>query len=186
MAEKIQMVTPKFRVAFASLFTPKDRNGKEKYEITMLFDESPKELKAKAIEVLTEAFGAEKIEKFKKREKVSIPFKDGNTKDLDNYPFFEDTVVAPASSQFQPGLIDGKRQPILDQEDFYNGCYARAQVSFYTWEFQGKIGVSMNLLNVQKMAEGERLGGGRVKAEDVFDAVESDDDSAENNEGDDW
>lgn len=187
MADQKRMITPKFRVAFASLFSPKERNGKEKYEVTMLFDEMPKELKKEAIAVLEESFPANKIEKLKKQGKVGLPFRDGNEKDLDKYPFFEDKTVSSASTLFQVGIIDGKRQPILDADEFYNGCYARAQISFYSWEFQGKIGVSMNLLNVQKMGEGESLGGGRVKAEDVFDAIESDDtDDSSSDDGDDW
>ena len=58
-----------------------------------------------------------------------------------------------------------------------SNCFARASVTVYPWEFQGKKGVSFNLCSVQKVSEGDKLGG-RVDASDEFSELPSDDDSS--------
>lgn len=60
----------------------------------------------------------------------------------------------------------------------YGGCYCIAQVNAYAWEYteKGKVmkrGVSLGLMNLMKVRDGERLGGGkRISAEDAFADVE--------------
>jgi len=166
MSKEHKVVTPKFIASFPALFRTKEFNGKDKYQLTMVFEKGTdiSSLKELVKEVATEEFGSIKG--------IETPFKDGNKKDLAKYPNFENTVYVQASTQFPVGIVDQKRQPILDEEEFYAGVIARAQISAYSWTYQKRKGISFNLMNVQKLAEGERLGSSK-SAEDVFDIVET-------------
>ena len=56
----------------------------------------------------------------------------------------------------------------------YSGCYGRISVNFYGFNSNGNHGIAAGLGNIQKLRDGESLGG-RTNAEDDFDAVEVDD-----------
>jgi hypothetical protein len=169
MTDVVKIVTPNFITSFPAVFTPKEFNGKEKYSVLMLFDKGDdiSALKKLAKDAAVEKWG-------KVPTPFKSPFRDGDTeKDLEKYPAFENKIFVSAGSLFQPGLVDQKRQPILDETEFYAGCVARASVTVYCWEFQGKKGVSFNLVNLQKVAEGEKLSG-RTDAADEFGEIETD------------
>jgi len=160
-----RVMSPKFRVAFAKVFTPDAEN--DKYSLAMLFDNNTdiSELKELVKNVVADKYGNKVPKKF------MYPFKDGNEQDTEAYPFFKNQTIVNASTKFKIGLVDEDVNPIIDQSEFYNGCYARATLSAYCWEFKGKAGVSFNVQNVQKVGDGERLGGA-VTAEQEFEAVE--------------
>ena len=178
MANKLH--TPKFRVSFPSVFEATQINGqgKSKYRITMLFDlaeiaKDPAEqarwdaIKAELDPTLLKKFGSIPADYAK-------PFIDGNTmKKAETgviYEGHEGMVVVRAASEDRPGLVDQNVQPIMDQSDFYGGCYARATVNMFAWEYMNKKGVSVGIQNIQKLADGETFSG-KTKAEDDFAAV---------------
>jgi len=171
MSEKI--VTPNFVVSFPHVFKPTENDdGKEYYDLVMVWDKSEdlSALKKLAKEAIEEKWGE------KPPKGLISPFKEGNEKDLEKYPMYKDTIYAAAKTNFQPGLVDQKRQPIIDEDDFYAGCVARASVTAYAWEYTKgkkvmKRGVSFNLNNVQKVEDGERIGGSRAAADD-FEEIE--------------
>lgn len=164
--------TPVFRVSFPNVFTPGSfDNGPPKYGVTMLFTpanftDAEKKLWKAILDGLDEASMA----KFKKRWKdLGDNFKKGLRKGeekegLDGYG--PGVVFANATSKMKPGLIDRDKQPILDQEKFYPGCYARATITIFAFENKGK-GVSFGLNNIQKVRDGESFSG-RVDAQDDF------------------
>lgn len=189
MAEKkenpLKVVTPKFRLSFPDLFEAREieredgSSGGAKFGIQMLFDKktdlSPlKKVVAKAIK---EKWGDAAP------KGLVLPFKDGNDKELDGY---ENTIYVGASTKFKPQVIrskfvDGSPVPITSPDEIYAGCYARAAINAYAWEFknkQGKImkrGVSFNLESVQKLSEGEPF----VKRPDPADSFDSQDDGSD-------
>ena len=57
----------------------------------------------------------------------------------------------------------------MEPEEIYSGCYVRASINAYAFNIQGNSGVSFGLNNIQKVRDGEPLGGGGSKAEDDFD-----------------
>lgn len=75
--------------------------------------------------------------------------------------------VVSASSKSQPGIVDVNIQPILNQKDFYSGCYGRADLNLYPFNAKGNKGVGVGLNNLQKLEDGESLGGGR-SAQEAF------------------
>lgn len=70
-----------------------------------------------------------------------------------------------------PGLLDvygADMQPV----DLYAGCYARASGIMFGTEYMGKRYISCRLNNIQKAADGERMGGGgRPDAKSQFDPL---------------
>ena len=59
-------------------------------------------------------------------------------------------------------------QPILDAGEVYSGCYARVNISFYAFNTNDNRGITCGLGNIQKLRDGEPLGGNRISAEADF------------------
>jgi hypothetical protein len=74
----------------------------------------------------------------------------------------------------QPDIRDQRMRPITNASVLYPGCKFVAVVTAYGYNFKGNKGVSFGLRALQKCGEGENIAG-RVKAEDYFDEIESDD-----------
>jgi hypothetical protein len=72
-------------------------------------------------------------------------------------------------------VVDSRRQPIIDEEEFYSGCYGYVSLTFYAFDTKGNKGIACGLNNVMKTKDGEHLGG-RVSAEQDFATVPADDD----------
>ena len=178
MGERI--TTPKFRASFPNVFMPKAfAEGQDaKYSIVMLFDKGVdiSELKKIAKAAAVEKWG-DKIPK-----NLRTPFRDGDT-EKEGIDGYENTIFISASSKMQPGIVDHKTNPILDQGEFYGGCYARATLTAFAYDVAGNKGVSFGLQNVQKLNDGEPFSG-RMKAEDDFSPIETEESTAEDTEGD--
>jgi hypothetical protein len=187
--DKKKVITHEFRVSFPAMFTPKAfENQEPKYSIVMLFDKKvdlskpSTNAKGQALGVsMKEAAANAATEKWGDRSKwpknLRLPFRDGSERA--DTPGYEGMIFISSSSKNQPGLVDQKRQPILNERDFYAGCYARAQLIAFAYDKAGNKGVSFSLQNVQKLRDGDPFSG-RKNAEDVFDAVEDGADDASN------
>ena len=165
-----KVMTPEFRVSFPSVFKATAFNDKSepKYKLVMLFPKSDKlkELKALAQKAVAERWP----DKAKRPKNLKHPFRDGDEEkpDLDGYP---DHIFISASSKMKPGVVDQNVQPIISEEEFYAGCYARATLTAYAYSQGNNHGVAFGLQNVQKLRDGEEFSG-RAKAEEEFDAVD--------------
>ena len=76
-----------------------------------------------------------------------------------------------ASNRAKPGIVDGNLQPIIDPTQIYSGMIANVGVTFFGYNTPQNKGIGVALDNVQKVADAEPLGGGRVSAEDDFGAL---------------
>ncbi|MBO6210449.1 MAG: DUF2815 family protein, partial [Schwartzia sp.] len=65
------------------------------------------------------------------------------------------------------GIVDASRQPILERSEVYSGVYGRASINFYAFNTNGNKGIACGLNNLQKIRDGESLGG-KTRAEDDF------------------
>lgn len=170
-----KVITPVFRVAFANVHKPRGMEhedgtvGEPKYSIVMIFD---KEEDLSAMKRLVKKAAVDRWGTNLPRN-MRQPFRDGSEKD-ETPGFSDDVTFATASTFYKPGLVDKNRDVILDEEEFYSGCFARASVTAYTYDKKGNKGVAFGLHNLQKVRDGERLGG-RGPAEDDFDSVGEDD-----------
>ena len=73
-----------------------------------------------------------------------------------------------ANATSAPGIVDADRNPILTRSEVYSGVYGRASISFYAFNSSGNKGIACGLNNLQKIRDGEPLGG-HSRAEDDFD-----------------
>lgn len=159
------LMTPEFRVSFPAVFKPKRQKGdatsEPKYGLTMLFPKGAdlSKLKAAAQEAVKEKWGD------KPPKNLRSPFRDQGEKEYEGY--VEGAVFVSASSKQKPGLVDRQRQDIIDETEFYPGCYARATIRAFAYDNNGNKGVAFGLNNVQKLRDGDPLGG-RTRAQDDF------------------
>lgn len=165
-----KVMTPKFRVSFPSVFKARaDFEGQEpKFSIVMLFDKATdiSALKQLAQSVVLEKWGPDKA---KWPQNLRSPFRDGDVEG-NGKDGYTGVIFVRASSKTRPGLVDQEKVQILEESDFYGGCYARATINAFAYDKAGNKGVAFGLQNIQKLADGEPFSG-RTKAEDDFDAV---------------
>lgn len=104
---------------------------------------------------------------------LKLPLRDGDT-DRPDDEAYTDSFFFNANSKQKPQVVDNKVEPILDQSEVYSGCYGNISVNFYAYSANGNKGIAAGLGNIQKLKDGESLGGRTTAAED-FDTVEVDD-----------
>lgn len=104
---------------------------------------------------------------------LKLPLRDGDIDRLED-DAYADSYFFNANSRQAPQVVDKNVQSILDQSEVYSGCYGRISVNFYGFNNNGNRGIAAGLGNIQKLKDGEPLGG-RTNAEDDFEAVEEED-----------
>jgi hypothetical protein len=155
------MLTPEFRVSFPRIFEADD-NGK--FGVAMIFDRDvdftvlEKAVQAKIKEVYPS--GAPKG--------LMTPILDGEESDREEHK--DKFYINGKAGKYRPGLVDQNKQDIVDESEFYPGCWARAVITLYSWKFKGKQGISVNVRNIQKLRDDEPLIS-RNNAADEFDTV---------------
>lgn len=191
MAEKkknpLKVVTPKARLSFPELFKAKKyekedgSESDETFSAQFLFEKNVdlSTLKKACVLAAKTKWGDDPPKGLK------LPFRDGNEKELDGY---QDTTVVSASTKYKPDVIkakfDHENKPvkITSEEEIYPGCYVRAALVAYAWEYTHpktkkvmKRGVSFRLESVQKMGDGPSF----INRPDVADTFDSQDDGSE-------
>ena len=104
---------------------------------------------------------------------LKTPLRDGDLERPDDEAY-KNAYFINANSGTAPGIVDADRQPILDRSEVYSGVYGRASINMYAFNSNGNKGIACGLNNLQKIRDGEPLGG-KSRAEDDF-ATEEDDD----------
>lgn len=97
---------------------------------------------------------------------LKTPLRDGDLERPDDEAYANSYFVN-ANSGTDPGIVDADRQPIIDHSEVYSGVYGRASINFYAFNSNGNKGIACGLNNLQKMRDGEPLGG-KTRAEDDF------------------
>ena len=96
---------------------------------------------------------------------LASPLRDGDIDKPDNAEYAGCWFMTVKDTR-QPGIVGPDCQPILNQADFYSGCYGRASVSLYAYDAMGNKGVACGLNNLQKLEDGEPLSGRPTAAAD--------------------
>lgn len=180
MSQQTKVVTGiNTRLSYANVWEPKSINGgKEKYSVSLIIPKSDKPT-INAIEKAIDAAIQEGIGKFggKKPNKATLklPLRDGDVERDDDA--YQDSYFINANSITAPQIVDKHVQPIHDRDEVYSGCYARVSINFYAFNTNGNRGIACGLGNIQKIRDGEPLGG-HASASDDFTAIDdsSDDD----------
>lgn len=178
MADIKRVVTGKVRLSYVHLFKPYSavEGGEEKYSVTVLIPKEDAETK-KRIDNAIEAAAKEATQKIWngiRPPKIAIPIYDGDgVRPSDDMPFGEEckghwVITVSSKADQAPEVIDRFRNPIIDPFEVKSGDYGRVSIRFFAYMFGGKKGIGAGLGNVQKLADGEPLGGSRIKAADDF------------------
>ena len=173
-----KLVTGKARLSYAHLFKPQAgiSGGEEKYSVSLVIPKEDKETVGKierAIEKATKEGVSRHGAKFGKSANFRIPLRDGDTDKPDD-PAYKNSYFLNVNSKTKPGVVDKEVNPILDPTEVYSGCYGRASIVAFPYSVNGSTGISFALHNIQKLEDGEPLGG-KARAQDDFSAFEDDD-----------
>ena len=171
-----KVVTGTVRLSYEHVWEPASINGgEEKYSASLIIPKSDKAT-VNAIQKAVDAAIEEGLAKFggKKPNKAAIklPLRDGDAEREDEA--YQNSFFVNANSRTAPQIVDRSVQPILDRNEVYSGCYIRASISFYAFNSNGNKGIACGLNNIQKIRDGEPLGG-RTNAADDFTTVEDED-----------
>ena len=97
---------------------------------------------------------------------IKTPLRDGDAERPDDEAY-KDSYFINANSATAPGIVDAARNPIIEHSEVYSGVYGRASINFYAFNSNGNRGIACGLNNLQKISDGEPLGG-KTRAEDDF------------------
>lgn len=157
-----RIVTGEVRLSYANVWEPRSINGSDpKYSVSILIPKTDTAT-IKAVEDAIEHAIQDGVGKFggkiPPRGSLKLPLRDGDTeRDSEEYAGH---YFINANSTMQPQIVDQNVQPITDESQVYSGCYGRVSVNFYAFNTNGNRGVAAGLGNIQKLRDGEALGGG--------------------------
>jgi len=168
-----QMTTGEGRISYVHVYEPYSNNGGEpKYSVTFLMPKIDVQSKAR----LTAAEEAAKQKGITEKWNGVLPpviasaIYDGDGVRPNGEPFGAECKgcwVFTASSKNPVPLVDANMNPIVQKGEIYSGCYGRICVSLFAYNSNGKRGIGIGLEAVQKLRDGDPLGGG-VSVSDAF------------------
>ena len=170
-----KVITGKVRLSYVHLTKPyaHQPNQDPKYSSTLLIPKSDVATKQRidaAIQAATQQGVSDKWGGVRP-PMIAVPIHDGDgVRPSDGMPFGDECKgqwVMTASSKLSPEVVDLSLQPILSESEIYSGMYARVSINFFPYNTNGKKGIGCGLNNVQKLEDGEPLGG-RTNAADDF------------------
>ena len=168
------------RWSYANVWDPKSINGgAPKYSVSLIIPKSDK-VTIQKIKAAIQAAYEEGESKLKGNGKsvpslsvLKTPLRDGDLERPDDEAY-KNAYFVNANSATAPGIVDADRQQIIDRSEVYSGVYGRASINFYAFNSNGNKGIACGLNNLQKIRDGEPLGG-KASAESDF-ATDDDDD----------
>lgn len=167
-----KIVTGKVRFSYVNVFEPKSVNGgDEKYSVTLLIPKSDTNTHQKIMAEINKTIQNSITDVFKgiTPANLHLPIYDGDGLRPSGEPFgaeCKECWVMSAKSNVAPEVVDANRQFIISKNEFYSGCYGRASINFYAYNQNGNKGIGCGLCNVQKLEDGQPLGGRTSAAED--------------------
>lgn len=175
-----KVVTGICRFSYANLWEPKamDENSKAKYSVSLIIPKSDTKTLDKVKAAIQAAYEEDKNKLSNGKSvptlnSIKTPLRDGDI-DRPDDEAYANSYFINANSIIAPGIVDADCQAILDHSEVYSGIYGRASINFYAYKTNTARGIACGLQNVQKIRDGEPLGG-HSRAEDDFADLEDDD-----------
>ena len=166
------------RWSYANVWDPKSINGSNpKYSISLIIRKDDVETVNKIKAAIKAAYedGASKLKGNGKSvpplAALKTPLRDGDVERPDA-PEYQGCYFINANNKTAPGIVDAACQPIIDRGEVYSGCYGRASISFYAFNSNGNKGIACALNNLQKISDGDPLGGHASAASDFGGGTE--------------
>lgn len=97
--------------------------------------------------------------------KFKLPLRDGDVEAPEKGEEYLGHWFLNASSTRQPRIVDINRQDILTESEVYSGCFARVVLNLFPFNNSGNKGIGCGLEVIQKLSDGEPLGGAPVDLE---------------------
>jgi hypothetical protein len=173
-----KVVTGVVRLSYANVWEPKSINGgAEKYSVSLIIPKSDaKTLTAiqKAIDAAIEEGRGKFGGKIPNKSALKLPLRDGDIDRPDDEAYANNYFVN-ANSTTAPEIVDKSLNPVLNRSEVYSGVYARVSINFYAFNSNGNRGIACGLGNIQKVHDGEPLGGKTSAADDFASDYEGDD-----------
>mgnify|MGYP001023861051 CR=1 FL=1 len=163
----------KTRWSYANVWQAKSINGgAPKFSVSLIIPKSDTKT-VMAVKNAIQAAYEEGQSKLKGNSKsvpaltaIKTPLRDGDAERPDDEAY-KDCYFINANSATAPGIVDAARNPIIEHSEVYSGVYGRASINFYAFNSNGNRGIACGLNNLQKISDGEPLGG-KTRAEDDF------------------
>ena len=168
------------RWSYVNAWEPKSINGgAPKYSVSLIIPKSDTKTLEKIRAAIQAAYeeGQSKLKgngrSVPALSALKMPLRDGDAERPDDEAYANSYFVN-ANSGTAPGIVDADRNPILERSEVYSGVYGRASINFYAFNSNGNKGIACGLNNLQKIRDGEPLGG-KSRAEDDFAEEDEDD-----------
>lgn len=190
--KETDLLTPPFVTSFPNVFEMalNKKSGKMEFSLIAMFDKETSDMST--IEAVIEnliklEWPDPKIRaKITKHSDFRNPIRDGD--EMDDEGGMAGHWYMRLKTQYKPKVVGTKKDKqgnfieLFDDSEFYAGCIARARISGWSFSEKG-TGVAFSLGNIQKLADGDRIGGGASKPEDDFaDTPEETDDTGGDND----
>ena len=181
MSNPMKVITgPDTRWSYANVWAPKSITaGAPKYSVSLIIPKSDTKTVAK-VKAAIEAAYHEGESKLKGNGKsvpalsvIKTPLRDGDLEKPDDAAY-ANAYFINANATSAPGIVDADLNPILTRSEVYSGVYGRASITFYAFNSSGNKGIACGLNNLQKVRDGQPLGG-KASAESDFATDEDED-----------
>ena len=173
-----KVVTGVVRLSYANVWEPKSINGgAEKYSVSLIIPKADtKTLGAiqKAIDAAIDEGRGKFGGKVPSKATLKLPLRDGDV-DRPDDEAYANCYFVNANSSSAPEIVDKSLNPVLNRSEVYSGVYARVSINFYAFNSNGNRGIACGLGNIQKVRDGEPLGGKTSAADDFTSDYDGDD-----------
>jgi len=182
MKNPMKVITGKnTRFSYLNVNEPKSINGgAAKYSVSLIIPKSDTITIQKIKTAIKAAYedGQAKLRGNGKSvpalDTLKIPLRDGDKERPDDEAY-ANAYFVNANSSNKPGVVDANNNIILDTSELYSGIYGRASINFYAFNSNGNKGIACGLNALQKLRDGDPLGG-HVNAETEFAGLDDDGD----------
>ena len=149
----IKVVTGLVRFENVNLYEPFSSVGDKKYSIALVIAKH----EAETVGKIKAAYAQLKNESqalVSKKGWMPESLRDGDKEKSDDV--YKGAYFLTATSLAKPGIVDKDLNPLINVGDIYSGCYGRASITLFTYEFNGKLGIGVGLNNIQKLRDGKK------------------------------
>ena len=178
MNELTNVTTGEVRLSYVHLFKPYAamQGAEERYSCTILVPKTDTDTMGRIQAAIEEAKRKGTADKWGGvcPPLVPTPVYDGDgVRPSDGMAFGPEckghgVFTANAKADYPPEIVDKMGNPVINQSEIYSGIYGRVNVTFFPYAFGGKKGIGCGLGPVQKLRDGEPLGGSAPTAAQAF------------------
>ena len=172
--DETMVMIPDSTIVYPSLFEPTAfKDEAPAYAATFLI---PKTQDVKSLRNACRIAAFKKWGQNVQTQQLRSPIRDGDQKSMDENGtvdktnFYYGNFFLRAKSKWEIPIVNTYNEEITDPNEVYGGCIVRAYVQFFAYDFMGNRGVSAGLRAIQKVSDGDPLGGGKVNPKDIFPA----------------